>query len=154
MGPVIGHGPDLDDIAQESIVRLMQARRNGARVENDTAFALRVAVRLAMDWRRAAATSTRHRENIARYQATTAVQPISEIETAEDVGRLYDVIGALPPMQAAAVSLRHLAQLDYGEISNVLGCSRDACRAHVCQALRRLRVLLADLLEDQTDEIE
>ncbi len=48
-------------------------------------------------------------------------------------------VDTLPPRQREAVILRKFQELDYEEISTVLGCSPEAARANVYQGLRRIR---------------
>lgn len=50
------------------------------------------------------------------------------------------LINELPAKQKASVTLRYLQELDYPEIASILGCSEEAARANVYQALRRLRI--------------
>lgn len=62
---------------------------------------------------------------------------------AEDVGSMMANVAALPPTQKAALVMRYLHGLDYGEIAAALGCSEESARANVSHALRRLRLTLA-----------
>jgi RNA polymerase sigma factor (sigma-70 family) len=58
------------------------------------------------------------------------------------VERLYAAIAALPPRQAAVVTLRKLLELDYEEVAELLGISVENCRSHCRLALQRLRAEL------------
>jgi DNA-directed RNA polymerase specialized sigma24 family protein len=53
------------------------------------------------------------------------------------------VIDDLPFHQRAALIQRQFDGLDYAAIAVHLGCSQESARAHVYQALRKLRATLA-----------
>jgi RNA polymerase sigma-70 factor (ECF subfamily) len=71
----------------------------------------------------------------------------SVAEVAEHRQRLRDVAAAvrrLPRKQQAALLLRKYQGLEYDDIAVALGCSPEAARANVYQALRRLRIWLVE----------
>lgn len=66
--------------------------------------------------------------------------------TSDDVARLAEVrraVEALPPKQRAALMMRKYQQMEYAEVGDALGCSPQAARAHVYQALRKVRARFA-----------
>jgi DNA-directed RNA polymerase specialized sigma24 family protein len=52
---------------------------------------------------------------------------------------LWDCVRALPPKQRAAVALRFVADLSHAEIARALGCSPEAARRSLHEALIKLR---------------
>lgn len=62
----------------------------------------------------------------------------------ESLEALRGAIIALPPRQQAALLLRYVQGLEYAEVADVLGCSEEAARANVYQAIRRLRSRLTN----------
>ena len=54
------------------------------------------------------------------------------------------LVNGLPVKQKACVTLRYLQDLDYPEIAQIMGCSQQTVRAHMYQAIRRLRVALKE----------
>ena len=52
---------------------------------------------------------------------------------------LWSEILALPPMQRVALVHRVLLDRPYAELAAAMGCSMDAARANVYQALKKLR---------------
>lgn len=131
---------DADDAAQEAIVRLLAARQRGCTVRNEQAFAMRTAIRVAIDRRRQLNGQARH----LRGASIAARTGVNEPAPPEDVQRLYDAIAALPAKQAAVITLRKLMELEYADVAAVLGISQDSCRTHCKLGLRRLRALLGD----------
>lgn len=60
----------------------------------------------------------------------------------ETARTLLTTIEALPFHQRSALVQRQFAGLDYSTIALNLGCSQESARAHVYQALRKLRLAL------------
>ena len=52
---------------------------------------------------------------------------------------LWERVGALPAKQRAAVVLRYVADLSHAEAAEVIGCSEDAARRSLHEALSKLR---------------
>ncbi len=75
--------------------------------------------------------------------ATAAAGADMELVSREVAGVLSTAIDALPFHQRAALVQRQLEGLEYSAIAANLGCSQDSARAHVYQALRKLRRSLA-----------
>ncbi|HRN51259.1 MAG TPA: RNA polymerase sigma factor [Anaerolineales bacterium] len=57
-------------------------------------------------------------------------------------------VGRLPRQQQAALLLRKYQGLAYGEVAAALGCSEQAARAHVYQALKKLRAQFSEEDDD------
>ena len=53
--------------------------------------------------------------------------------------QLWSAVGALPPMQRAAVIHRYVLDLPYAEVAEALGCSEEAARANAYEGRRKLR---------------
>lgn len=127
---------DAEDIAQETMLRLLKQRSNGIRIRNERAFATRTASRLAIDRLRAYQRRSRRPLQPQRSEADHPPPP--------DIQRLYDAIASLPPKQSAVITLRKLMELDYADIAEILGISLANCRSHCRHGLRKLADLLAD----------
>jgi RNA polymerase sigma factor (sigma-70 family) len=75
--------------------------------------------------------------------------PVAEVEAAALDGPetpdadLWAAVGALPPKQRAAVTLRYASDLPHAEIATALGCSPEAARRSLHEGLKRLRKELA-----------
>ena len=52
---------------------------------------------------------------------------------------LWRAVGALPPMQRAAVIHRYVLDLTYADVATALGCSEEAARANAYEGRRKLR---------------
>lgn len=131
---------EAEDIAQEAVLRLTQARSNGMVIADEGAFAVRVAARLAIEWLR-----KRSRRPVKALEEGIAAAPTASTGARPaEVERLYAAIGRLPTRQAAVVTLRHLYQLEYGEVAAILETTETNCRSLCRHAIRRLRRLLSE----------
>jgi RNA polymerase sigma-70 factor (ECF subfamily) len=88
---------------------------------------------------------------VQRIAASEAESPEQKVLAGERWARVRREITTLPPKQQAAVVMRHLQGLDYGEISAALDCSEDSARANVYQGLRRLRKSLDGEMGEEQD---
>jgi RNA polymerase sigma factor (sigma-70 family) len=90
-----------------------------------------------------------HRKAIDHHRARGR-QPIPVAEVREvaiedplpDEG-IWAAVGALPPKQRAAVTLRYASDLPHAEIAAALGCSPEAARRSLHEGIKRLRKELA-----------
>ncbi len=62
-------------------------------------------------------------------------------EQADGDPELWTAVGALPPMQRAAVIHRYVLDLPYAEIAGALGISEEAARANAYEGRRKLRAM-------------
>jgi RNA polymerase sigma-70 factor (ECF subfamily) len=69
----------------------------------------------------------------------------------ETRGLVEDTVAGLPFKQRTAFVLRKIHELDYETIARTLDCSADSARAHVFQALRKIRQSLNGHALDVTE---
>lgn len=149
-----GLRPDVcDDIAQDTLVRLLAARGNGHPPGDETAFAVRTAVNLVVDRFRRLRRSREKMHNLAlgasRREppegdpAAHDEQRTDPLDRPAEVDRLYAAIAQLPERQAAVVALHGLAELGYAEIAAILGTTEATCRSLHRHGMTRLRERLA-----------
>lgn len=124
-----------EDCFQETFLAALRAYPQLDDARNLRGWLLTIAHRKAIDFHRA-----RGRRPI----------PVAEVpEVGEENGipepdeRIWAAVGALPPKQRAAVSLRYGSDLPHAEIAAALGCSPEAARRSLHEGLKRLRKELA-----------
>jgi len=137
---------DADDLAQETFLRAYRAYRTLTPDANVRAWLFAIATNLARNHfraerRRRAAHAGLHRA----ARAVDGAAPDGEALADEARARLDALVAALPLRQRAAFVLRKVHDLDYDTIGRSLGCSAETARAHVFQAVRKLRRGLAGL---------
>jgi RNA polymerase sigma factor (sigma-70 family) len=136
---------DIDDVVQESYVRLFRARRAG-KISQVRPYLFVIARNVAFD-------SFRRRQ-ISGIEGMAEVDRLSVVEdrpdAAEVVSRdqelemLHEAIQALPARCREVFSLRKLHGLSHGEIAEKLGLSVNTIEHHVSHGLLRCRQYLAE----------
>jgi len=142
---------DAQDLFQETFLR---AHRAYAALPADAdlrAWLMRIAVNLTKNYVR----DRRRRGNVLLAEekgydaegvlnfADTSRDTESTMISRETARVLLATIETLPFHQRAALVQRQFEGLDYPTIATNLGCSQESARAHVYQALRKLRLTLA-----------
>ena len=126
-------GPnEADDVFQETFLAALRAYprlRNAASLDR---WVLRIASRKAIDHHRAARR---------RAVPTDAVPDRASTDHGRD-DELWDAVRRLPPRQRIAVVHRHVLDLPYSEIAELMGSTEQTARANVYQGLEQLRRLM------------
>lgn len=71
-----------------------------------------------------------------------AVSPLDRLTMAEAGERVREALAKLPEAQRDAFLLKEEADLDFGEIGNILGCGRETAKSRFRLAVGKLRELL------------
>jgi RNA polymerase sigma-70 factor (ECF subfamily) len=135
-----GRTSDADDLSQETFLRAYRAYRTLPPDANARAWLFTIATNLSRNHFR-----SQKRRRVA-YEAVTAVAPETD-GLAPDAGIIGGEVGAaieavvtrLAFKQRVAFLQRKIHGLDYEAIGQILRCSADSARAHVFQALRKIR---------------
>jgi RNA polymerase sigma-70 factor (ECF subfamily) len=134
---------EADDLSQETFLRAYRAYATLPGDANLRAWLFAIATNLCRNHFRSEA---RRRKAYAGSRAATAeldpAGPEGETLFTESVTRVEGAIAGLPPKQRMAFILRKIHDLDYAAIAGTLGCSTDSARAHVFQAVRKIRLTL------------
>jgi RNA polymerase sigma factor (sigma-70 family) len=122
-----------EDCFQETFLAALRAypKLNDAR--NLRGWLLTIAHRKAVD---------HHRARGRRPLPVAEVAEVAVEDPQPDDG-IWAVVGALPPKQRAAVTLRYAGDLPHAEIAAALGCSPEAARRSLHEGIKRLRKELA-----------
>jgi RNA polymerase sigma-70 factor, ECF subfamily len=136
----IGRTGDADDISQETFLRAYRAYGSLPKDANVRAWLFSIATNLAKNHFRAESRRRRAYDEV-RASARETVDPAAEAEmVSRETGELVEgIVRRLPLKQRLAFMQRKLHGLDYEAIGQSLGCSAESARAHVFQALRKIR---------------
>jgi RNA polymerase sigma factor (sigma-70 family) len=124
-------GPqEADDCFQETFLSALRAYPKLRDARNLRGWVLTIATRKALDhWR-------------ARKRRPLPVEELPERpvpERGDGDPELWRAVGALPPMQRAAVLHRYVLDLSYADVASALGCSEEAARASAAEGRKKLR---------------
>ncbi len=138
---------EADDLSQETFLRAYRAYRALPADANVRAWLFTIATNLARnhfrdDRRRRLAHAA---AGAQRSEQDDGPGPEGQTLFNEARGRLACAVERLPLRQRLAFVLRKIHDLDYDAIARSLGCSVDTARAHVFQALRKIRRCLGEM---------
>ena len=149
---VTARGSDADDLSQETFLRAFRAHRSLPEDANVRAWLFAIATNLCRNHFRA---ETRRRRAMAAAsrdgQVADSHWPEGEALLKETSARVERVISSLPLKQRLAFTMRKIHELDYDAIGASLECSPESARAHVFQALKKIRRGLDDVPLVQTE---
>ena len=128
----VGRG-DAEDCFQETFLAALRAYPSLADGSNLRGWLITIAHRKAIDHHR------------ARGRQPVPVAEVAEVAVTDPRpdDALWAAVGALPPKQRAAVTLRYACDLPHSEIADTLGCSTEAARRSLHEGIKRLRKELA-----------
>jgi RNA polymerase sigma-70 factor (ECF subfamily) len=137
---ITARSSDADDLSQETFLRAWKAYRGLDGNANVRAWLFTIATNLARNHFR----DERRRRN-AQAQARSVrsefdgAAPDGEAVFNQTRTRLDAVVAGLPLKQRLAFVQRKIHDLDYEAIARTLDCSAETARAHVFQALKKVR---------------
>lgn len=133
-----------EDVAEELMQELFIKLSNNNRlrkIRDWNAYAQRVAVNLAFDWRRRQKRACLSLENIPET-ASNDNSPLSKLIHSEELQEMLDGISRLKKASRQAIVMRYIQQQPYDNIAEQMGKSPHHVRALCCKAINRLRDLL------------
>jgi RNA polymerase sigma-70 factor (ECF subfamily) len=146
---VTARASDADDLSQETFLRAFRAHRGLPPDANVRAWLFTIATNLCKNHFRG-----EKRRRLAMAAASSEPPPVDggrpdgHALLRETGARLETLVAGLPMKQRLAFIMRKLHDLDYGMIGAGLDCSAESARAHVFQALRKIRRGLDALATD------
>lgn len=129
----VGRG-DAEDCFQETFLAALRAYPKLSDAENLRGWLLTIAQRKAID---------HHRANGRRPLPVAEVVEVAVEDPLPADDGIWELVGALPPKQRAAVALRYGCDLPHAEIAAALGCSPEAARRSLHEGIKQLRKELA-----------
>lgn len=126
---------DAEDCFQETFLAALRAYPRLDDARNLRGWLLTIAHRKAID---------HHRANGKRPLPVAEPDEQAAYDGEPELGQgVWELVGALPPKQRAAVALRYGSDLPHAEIAAALGCSPAAARRSLHEGLEKLRKELA-----------
>ncbi len=135
-----GRASEADDLSQETFLRAFRAYRSLPPDANVRAWLFAIATNLCRNRFRAGKRQRRALEAVRAERSDVDGQgPEAEMLFSETRTRIEAIVAGLPLKQRLAFTLRKIHDLDYEAIARSLHCSTESARAHVFQALRKIR---------------
>lgn len=130
---------EADDLSQETFLRAYRAYRALPPDANVRAWLFAIATNLSRNHFRGEKRKTRAHATVRLTRSELDGGPEGEALFNEARGLIDGIVDHLPSKQRTAFVLRKIHDLDYETIAGSLDCSVDTARAHVFQALRKIR---------------
>jgi RNA polymerase sigma factor (sigma-70 family) len=128
-------GPnEADDCFQETFLAALRAYPRLRPDSNVRSWLLTIAHRKAIDAHRA-----RGRRAVPAAEVELGGAEDHALRVAGEEPELWARVRALPPKQRAAVICRFVVDLSHAEAAEVIGCSEEAARRSLHEALSKLR---------------
>lgn len=138
-----GNSEDAADVLQDTFLRAFKSFSKLPKQSNYRAWLYRIAGRQALNLAR----SKKVRRTIPIEEAVHLPERNGDLEALVETRRLARALAGavrkLSSRQRIALIQRKYEGLSYSEISEVLGCTEAAARAHVYQAMTKIRRGLA-----------
>jgi RNA polymerase sigma factor (sigma-70 family) len=131
---------DAEDCFQETFIAALHAYPTLSDGSNLRGWLITIAHRKAIDHHRA---NGRRPLPVAEIEAAVGAEDDARLLAAASDSGVWQAVGALPPKQRAAVTLRYASDLPHAEIAAALGCSPEAARRSLHEGIKRLRKELA-----------
>jgi RNA polymerase sigma-70 factor (ECF subfamily) len=140
---IVARAGEAEDLSQETFLRAYRAWSGMPRDANLRAWLYAIATNV---YRNHARSERRRRLAHATVRVTRREVDLDDPEAEVVAGQVRtmaeEAIRRLPFKQRVAFTLRKLHELDYEIIGQSLDCSAESARAHVFQALRKIRTTL------------
>ncbi|MCW5935689.1 MAG: sigma-70 family RNA polymerase sigma factor [Fimbriimonadaceae bacterium] len=145
---------DAEDVVQEVFVRAYQNLDRYRDQAKFTTWLLRIATNLATDRARMA----NRRANLEAQEAGGALtwmtvgatdDPVENLEKERRLEAVRKALVSLPEHHRQVVVLRDIEELDYKDMSALLGCTVGGAKLRVLRARRALRERVAALLDEE-----
>lgn len=149
-----GNIDDAQELFQDTFLRAHRAYVGLSADANHQAWLFRIATNLVKNYIR---SRERRRKVFVDGAAPAASHSTSsntsnaedDLQLQETAHILLKALQALPFRQRTALIQRQFEGLDYRLIAENLECSEDTARAHVYQALRKLRIRWHQMMNDE-----
>jgi RNA polymerase sigma-70 factor (ECF subfamily) len=136
---------DAQDCLQETFLRAYKAYGRLHNTAHLRAWLYRIASNVAFTHLKRRRREAARTHPLDPDRAGSGPGPAEALARSETLRAVAAEVERLPDQQRAALILRKYQELGYAEIAATLGCSEAAARANVYQALKKLRVSLAEL---------
>lgn len=143
IGRRVRAGVDIEDLAQETYLRLLRAR-DLHDVRNPQGYLLKVAAHIVTEWRERQLPAGAVEPVDVEMDLAADSQPGLELDAEVSQAALNRAIAELPPLTRAVVLLKYRDNRRCKDIASELGLTDRQVRRHLTRGLEQLRGALAD----------
>ena len=136
---------DADDLSQETFIRAFRAHRGLSPDANLRAWLFAIATNVCRNYFRGEKRRRLAYAAAGEVPVAPVDRPDGQVLVSEVSVRVDSIVAGLPMKQRLAFTMRKMHDLDYDAIGAGLECSAESARAHVFQALKKIRRGLDEL---------
>ncbi len=141
---ILQNREDAEDLAQDSFIRAFQRLDQYDLDREFGPWIRRLAANLSINELKRRKQLFPLDEELDAPPLATALTPEGALDQRERAVRIQQALGGLPPIQRAAIELRHFQNMDYQEIADTLGIPLNTARSHLFRARKILATVLRD----------
>jgi len=143
---------DADDAVQDALAQAERSRGQLKDSRKRWAWLVQIVIQRCLLHRRKQAARRRHVPGIVAAQAARQADdpPAAPAETQELAQIVRALMDELPPRQRTALVLRHLENMDYRTIAQVMEVAESTARVHARDARESLRRMMLDRCPEWT----
>lgn len=148
---LLGNREDADDIKQETFLRAYQAIKSFRSESSLQTWLLKICGNLCRDriksWdrRKVVYDSTLRDEQLGA--SGESEDPLAIVQRNEMTDTIFRVLRGMPEAQRIIIVLHEIEDLNYDEISAILGCSRTSVKLRLFRARRALKERVTSLMK-------
>lgn len=141
---------DAADAAQDALVKIYKNINSFQGKSQFSTWIYRITYNVCLD-------RIRQRKNVFNDELDEAIPdsgltPHATAEKNERIDKIYEAINTLSVEHRTAVVMRDVNGHSYEEISQILGCSVGTVKSRINRGRERLKKILSDYLEQNTDD--
>jgi RNA polymerase sigma-70 factor (ECF subfamily) len=151
---MLTHSDEAEECLQDTFLRAYRAYSRLPPTPRTRAWLYRIATNVAR-------THLKRRLRIAAQTADldpdllqSGPSAAAHLEQQQSLAAVLAAVNALPTKQRAALLMRKYQEMEYADIALALDCNQAAARAHVYQALKKLRTRFTSRSEETADRDE
>ena len=140
---LLGHREDADDIKQETFVRAFQSVGRFRGDSSLQTWLLTICANLCRDriksWERRSVEYDAGLRAEDQRDERLCADPCALAEQSQMADMVFQALRGMPAAQREVIVLHDIEDLDYREMSEILGCSAVSCKLRVFRARRSLK---------------
>jgi RNA polymerase sigma-70 factor (ECF subfamily) len=135
---LVGNKDDAEDILQEAYCKLWNKRADLEMVDNAEAFSVTLVKNICIDFLRSP-QANRYEERIENVQVASGTSPEKELEEADELETVRQLIERLPENQRLVIKLRGLSDCSLEEIEEITNFSATNVRTLLFRARKTIK---------------
>lgn len=139
-----GSQEDAEELAQETFLRAYNAWQGFRGESSVRTWLYSIATNIGLNHLRSRRRETALEEGYDDFEESGTLEALEAEEERRIMGQALE---RLPPQQKAVVLLRIKEDLPFKDIAQVMGLTEGAVKAHFSFAVKRLKLLIAPILE-------